>query len=69
MNIFAIRLKEQRTEKGYTLRYVAKQFNVTIRSICRYESGEREPSIDMLKQFCDFYDVSADYLIGRADSY
>ena len=63
------RLKEQRNEKGYTLKYVAEQLNVTIRSICRYESGEREPSIDMLKKLCDFYDVSADYLIGRTDSY
>ena len=67
--MLATRLKEQRAEKGYTLRYVSEQLNVTVRSICRYESGEREPSIDMLKQFCDFYDVSADYLIGRTDSY
>lgn len=63
------RLKEQRMEKGYTLKYVSEQLNVTIRSICRYESGEREPSIDMLKRLCDFYDVTADYLIGRTDSY
>lgn len=63
------RIKEQRLEKGFTLKYVAEQLNVTIRSICRYESGEREPSIDMLKRICDFYDVSADYLIGRTDSY
>lgn len=63
------RLKEQRTEKGYTLKFVAEQLNVTIRSICRYESGEREPSIDMLRKLCDFYDVPADYLIGRTDSY
>ena len=63
------RIKEQRAEKGYTLKYVAEQLNVTIRSICRYESGEREPSIDMLRKLCDFYDVTADYLIGRTDSY
>ena len=63
------RIKEQRIEKGYTLKYVAEQLNLTIRSICRYESGEREPSIDMLKKLCDFYDVSADYLIGLSDSY
>ena len=63
------RIKEQRIEKGYTLKYVSEQLNVTIRSICRYESGEREPSIDMLRRLCDFYDVTADYLIGRTDSY
>lgn len=67
--MLASRIKEQRIMKGYTLKHVAEQLNVTIRSICRYESGEREPSIDMLKTLCDFYDVSADYLIGRTDSY
>ncbi len=63
------RLKELRIEKGFTLKYVAEKLNVTIRTICRYEDGTREPSISMLKSLCDFYDVSADYLIGRTDGY
>ena len=63
------RIKEQRIEKGFTLKYVADKLSITIRSLCRYESGEREPSIAMLKKICDLYDVSADYLIGRTDSY
>ncbi len=63
------RLKELRTEKNYTLKFVAENLNVTIRTICRYEDGTREPSIEMLKKLCDFYDVTADYLIGRTDSY
>ena len=68
-NNFGKKLKELRIEKGFTLKYVAEQFNVTIRTICRYEEGTREPSIEMLIKFCDFYDVTADYLIGRTDSY
>jgi transcriptional regulator with XRE-family HTH domain len=63
------RLKELRNEKNFTLKFVAEQLNVTIRTICRYEDGSREPSISMLKNLCDFYDVSADYLIGRTDDY
>lgn len=63
------RLKELRNERNYTLKFVADHLNVTIRTICRYEDGSREPSIAMLKTLCDFYDVSADYLIGRTDSY
>lgn len=63
------RLKELRNEKNFTLKFVAEQLNVTIRTICRYEDGSREPSISMLKTLCDFYDVPADYLIGRSDSY
>ena len=67
--MFSTRLKELRQEKGFTLKYVAEHFNVTIRTICRYEDGSREPSIEMLIKFCNFYDVSADYIIGRTDSY
>ena len=35
----------------------------------RYEHGDRELSISTLKQLCDFYEVSADYLIGRKEEY
>ena len=63
------RLKLLRLEKGCTLKFVADYFNVSIRTISRYEDGTREPSIDTLLKFCDFYDVSADYLIGRSDNY
>ncbi len=63
------RLRELRLENNFTLKYVAERLNVTIRTICRYEDGSREPSIDTLKALCDFYDVSADYLIGRTDNY
>lgn len=34
-----------------------------------YEAGLREPSIECLKKLCDLFEVSADYLIGRSDSY
>lgn len=63
------RLKELRIERGLKLKEVAEQLNVTIRSISRYEDGTREPSIEILIKLCDLYDVSADYLIGRSDSY
>lgn len=63
------RLKELRNEKGLKQIEVAKAVGLTLQAICNYEAGIREPSIDMLKRLCDFYDVSADYLIGRTDSY
>lgn len=68
MNI-GTKLKALRVEKGYKLREVAAQFNVTIRAISRYEDGTREPSLDLLAGFCKFYDVSADYLLGLTDNY
>lgn len=61
------RLKQERITKGLTQTQVAQALGVTYNAICQYESGAREPSIDNLKKLCDFFDVTADYLIGRTD--
>lgn len=63
------KLKELRKEKELTLREVAMGLSIPLQTYASYEHGTREPSIAMLKTLCDFYDVSADYLIGRTDSY
>lgn len=63
------KLKQLRNEKNLTLKEVALALNVNLMTYAHYEYGDREPSIAMLKALCDFYDVSADYLIGRTDSY
>ena len=69
MKIFAKRLKELRQEKELTLHAVSLQIGCPLTTYANYEQGKREPSIDMLKILCDFYDVTADYLIGRTDNY
>lgn len=69
MKIYAMRLKELRQEKGLTLNSVSKALGCPLTTYANYEQGTREPSIDMIKSLCDLYDVSADYLIGRTDSY
>jgi transcriptional regulator with XRE-family HTH domain len=63
------KLRQLRQEKGLTLKEVASSLNVNLMTYAHYEHGDREPSIAMLKALCDFYDVTADYLIGRTDSY
>ena len=69
MNILSERLKELRKEKNLTLKQVAISIQMPLTSYANYEQGTREPSIETLKKLCDFYDVSADYLIGRSDNY
>lgn len=69
MNIFAARLKELRQEKGLTLNAVSKLLGCPLTTYANYEQGKREPSLFMLNLLCDVYDVTADYLIGRTDSY
>ena len=63
------RLKELRQEKGLKLKEIANYLNVTVRTVSRYEEGTREPSISVLIKLCDLFEVPADYLIGRTDTY
>lgn len=66
---FNERLKELRLEKGTKQKDVAEYIGLTTKAYCFYELGKREPSIQTLSKLCDYFDVSADYLIGRSDSY
>lgn len=63
------RLKELRLERGMTQKQVADYLGISDRGYGYYEAGLREPSIECLKKLCDLFEVSADYLIGRSDSY
>ena len=63
------RLKQLRLEKGLTLKEVSQALGIHLMTYAHYEHGDREPSISTLKQLCDFYEVTADYLIGRTDNY
>ncbi|AEY64809.1 helix-turn-helix transcriptional regulator [Clostridium sp. BNL1100] len=61
------RLRELRKEKGLTQMELAKQLNVSDRSVGFYETGERDPDTDTLRKLSDFFDVSIDYLLCRSD--
>ena len=36
-------------------------------SYIRYENGSAEPSLENLVKIADYFDVSVDYLLGRAE--
>ena len=52
-----------------TLKQVSMKLGMPLMTYANYEQGKREPSLYTLNLLCDFYDVTADYLIGRTDSY
>mgnify|MGYP003302274681 CR=1 FL=1 len=66
---FCEKLRQLRSIKGCTQHEVALTLNVSDSCYRNYEKGIREPSLAGLKDICDFFDVSADYLIGRVDYY
>lgn len=64
---FAERFLELRKEKHICQAEAADIIGISLRTYCRYESGEREPGVSVLIRMADFYGVSIDYLVGRND--
>ena len=56
-------LKTLRNEKGLTQEQLAKHFNVTNRSVSRWETGSNLPDISLLVEIADFYDVDVREII------
>lgn len=61
--IVAHNLAELRKARGLTQGELAAQFNYSDKSISKWEHGDTMPDIEVLKQLCDFYGVTLDYLV------
>jgi len=46
---------------------LAAFLNVKPNTVSRYESGAREPDIDILLKLADYFHVTTDYLLGKTD--
>ena len=64
---FKGRLKELRQQRGLSQSDLAKKLNISKSTISMLEVGARQPSIEMLEQIADFFNVSLDYLNGKED--
>lgn len=60
-------IKDIRVRRNLTQADVANALGVSSVVYCRYETGARQPSIDMLVQMANIFDVTVDYLLGRQD--
>ena len=67
MSKFSSRLKELRSEFGLSQQSLANQTKISKSSINMYERGEREPGIETLELFADFFNVDMDYLLGKSN--
>lgn len=68
MKILAERLLFLRKQKHLKQTDVARALGISISAYCRYEYGEREPVASVLIRMAELYEVSIDYLVGRADA-
>jgi transcriptional regulator with XRE-family HTH domain len=57
-----------RREKHISQRAAAAELGISQALLSHYENGIREPGLAFVVRACDFYGVSADYLLGRTMS-
>lgn len=67
MQTLGERLAALRKEKDLSQAELAKLLNLGQSTIAMYERNRRTPDPETLRRFADFFGVSADYLLGRAD--
>ncbi|KPU42131.1 HTH-type transcriptional regulator ImmR [Oxobacter pfennigii] len=65
--MFGERLKEIRIESKLTQEELGDMVGVSGNTISKYETGDREPSLDILTRIANYFNVSLDYLLGRTD--
>ena len=62
---FSRTLSLLRQEKGVSQRTAAGVLGISQALLSHYENGIREPGLAFVVKACDYYGVSADYLLGR----
>jgi len=60
------RLTLLRQEKNISQRQAAKALGVSQALLSHYENGARKPGLPFVIAACDFYEVTADYMLGRS---
>lgn len=63
MKQFGDRLRELREDRDLKQRDVAKDLFISNKVLSSYERNIAFPSIDTFKKICEYYNVSADYLL------
>lgn len=61
---FGEKIKILREENNLSQTELGKKLHITQRKVSYIECGKYEPSIDDIKAFCEYFQVSSDYLIG-----
>lgn len=64
---YIVRMKGLREDNDLTQREVAEYLKIDQRTYSRYETAKNALPNRLLVRLCDFYNVSADYMLGRSD--
>ena len=55
------------SENGLTQKQIAAKLGISSVAYLRYEKSQREPSLSMLAEIANIFNVSTDYLLGISD--
>lgn len=62
---FAVIFSQLRRDRNISQRQVAADLKISQALLSHYENGLREPRFDFVVKVCEYYGVSADYILGR----
>ena len=62
---FSRTLSLLRRERGVSQRTAASDLGISQALLSHYENGVREPGLSFVVKACDYYNVSADFMLGR----
>ena len=62
---FSENLSKLRKERGLNQRKAAAELKISQALLSHYENGIREPGLDFVIRVCEYYGVSADFMLGR----
>lgn len=67
MNTIRKRIRFLRKENNQTQEEFGNQFNISKQSVSHYETGIREPDLQLLRNICIYFQVSMDWLNGLSN--
>lgn len=62
-----LRIKELREEKSLSQKQLAEAIGLKHQTISHYENSRLEPNLETIEKLCNYFEVSAGYLLGIED--
>ena len=63
MSTFSERLIQLKQDRGLLQKDIAAGAGISLRAYQHYEKGEKEPALGNIIKLCQFFNISADYLL------
>ena len=67
LKVLSERIKDLRLEKGLGQNQLAELIKVSNASISYWETAKQQPSAEAIFKLANFFEVSADYILGIID--